>query len=134
MKREMRSRDLQRALTALGPLEGRIMQEVWTRKVSEPFIVWDVVERMPELAYTTVMTTVQRLASKGLLAGTRVPGDRSVHYSVACTPAEYVRRFSRDQADELVELYGEAALAAFQDRLARLPPEQRRRLEELADR
>ncbi|MBJ7610479.1 MAG: BlaI/MecI/CopY family transcriptional regulator [Candidatus Dormibacteraeota bacterium] len=37
---------------------------------------------MPELAYTTVMTTLSRLARKGLLTVIQRPGNRAAHYSV----------------------------------------------------
>ncbi len=59
--------DLDRALGLLGRLEARIMRAVWTGQVPEPFAVRDVHAHMPELAYTTVMTTLRRLADKGLL-------------------------------------------------------------------
>jgi predicted transcriptional regulator len=130
----MRQRGVDRALKLLGPLEGRVMRDVWAGRVPARFVVWDVGQRMPQLAYTTVMTTVARLASKGLLRAERVPRQRSVVYSAACTPDEYVRRVSEEQVDHLVGLLGEAALAAFEQRLDRLSPEHRRRLRELADR
>ena len=110
------------------------MRDVWTGKVPSRFVVGDVGQRMPELAYTTIMTTVARLASKGLLHAERVPRQRSLVYSAACTPDEYVRRVSAEQVDQLVGLLGEAALAAFEERLDRLSPQRRRRLRELADR
>src|SRR6266571_3754966 len=59
--------DMQRALSLLGPLEGRLMAQIWSRRVSEPFVVRDVLALTPDLAYTTVMTTLNRLADKGVL-------------------------------------------------------------------
>ena len=53
--------DLDRAVSLLGPLEGRIMRAVWTGQAAEAFVVRDVHALMPELAYTTVMTTLHRL-------------------------------------------------------------------------
>jgi predicted transcriptional regulator len=117
----------------LGPLEGRIMKEVWSGKISSPFVVWDVNDRMSELAYTTVMTTVVRLADKGLLRAQRVSGQRAVLYHLAGTPQQFLHQASRAQVEELVSLFGDTALAAFEARLDRLDPEQRRRLRELAD-
>lgn len=50
----------------LGPLEARLMDKLWR---DGPGNVRDVMERLdgPALAYTTVMTTLNRLCAKGLL-------------------------------------------------------------------
>src|SRR5436309_11161800 len=104
----MRPRHLQRALRLLGPLEARIMREIWSGNVKAPFVVWDVQARMPELAYTTVMTTVVRLAEKGLLDAKRMPGQRAVSYQVAGTPENFLEWSSREDVEELVRLYGAA--------------------------
>lgn len=124
--------DLDRAAGLLGPLEGRIMRLVWAGQVSETFVVRDVQALMPELAYTTVMTTLHRLAEKGLLAARAERGRRAHEYRVAQSPAAFLVAASEREAGDVVARYGEAALAAFAARLAGLPPEQRSRLEELA--
>ncbi|TME50723.1 MAG: BlaI/MecI/CopY family transcriptional regulator, partial [Chloroflexi bacterium] len=59
-------------MSLLGPLEGRLMKLIWDGRVHEPFIVRDVLALTPELAYTTVMTTLNRLADKGLLSVTKM--------------------------------------------------------------
>jgi predicted transcriptional regulator len=129
----MRPPNLQRALRLLGPLEARIMKEVWSGNVKAPFVVWDVQARMPELAYTTVMTTVVRLGEKGLLDAERVPGQRAVSYEPAGSPEDFLVRTSRERVDEIVRLCGDAAFAAFAARLDRLSEEQRRRLKLLSE-
>jgi len=50
----------------LGPLEARLMAIVWQRR--ERVSVRDVRDEVPDLAYTTVMTTLDRLYKKGVLA------------------------------------------------------------------
>jgi predicted transcriptional regulator len=130
----MARRDVQRALALLGPLEARIMREVWSDRVVQPFVVWDVNARMPELAYTTVMTTVVRLADKGLLKVERLSGQRALRYRSAGTPSEYLAWASNRHAQELVTRFGEAALAAFETQLGRLTDDQRRRLREVSER
>lgn len=122
---------LDRALALLGPLESRIMREVWTDTVPEPFVVRDVQARMPELAYTTVMTTVNRLAEKRLLDVQPVKGQRAHIYHRAASPDAFLARASREEVEHVVERFGDAAIAAFAERLNRLSPEQLRRLEEL---
>src|SRR5215471_10992563 len=129
----MRPPNMQRALRLLGPLEARIMREIWSGNVKAPFVVWGVQARMPELAYTTVMTTVVRLAEKGLLDAERIPGQRAVSYQAAGLPEDFLTRASRQRVDELVRLFGDAAFAAFADRLDRLSDEQRKRLNMLSE-
>jgi predicted transcriptional regulator len=127
-----RDRDIERAVALLGPLEGRVMRAVWTGEVGETFVVRDVQSLMPQLAYTTVMTTVRRLAEKGLLTAKAEPGRRAHEYRAASAAAEYLVRASHDEAAQFVARYGDAALSAFAARLADLTPEQRRRLEGMA--
>jgi predicted transcriptional regulator len=124
--------DVERAMALLGPLEGRVMRAVWTSEVTETFVVRDVQTLMPQLAYTTVMTTLRRLADKGLLTAKAEPGRRAHEYRAAGTAADYLARASHDEAAQFVARYGDAALSAFAARLADLTPEQRRRLEDLA--
>src|SRR5260370_23395637 len=124
--------DLDRAASLLGPLEGRIMRAVWAGQVGEAFVVRDVQALMPELAYTTVMTTLHRLAEKGLLAARAERGRRAHEYRVAQSPASYLAAASQREAGDVVARYGEAALAAFAALLAGVSPEPRRPLGGLA--
>ena len=124
--------DIERAVALLGPLEGRMMCAVWTGQVTDTFVVRDVQALMPQLAYTTVMTTLRRLADKGLLTARAEPGRRAHEYRAAGTAADYLSRASHDEAAQFVARYGDAALSAFAARLADLTPEQRRRLGDLA--
>jgi predicted transcriptional regulator len=109
------------------------MRTVWSGAVGDSFVVRDVQEGMPELAYTTVMTTLSRLAQKGLLRTKAVPQKRAYEYAQALSPAEFVIRSSRQDVENIVRRYGDAALAAFAVRLDRLTEEQRVRLRGLEE-
>jgi predicted transcriptional regulator len=86
----------------LGPLEQRLLEALWLRGNAT---VRDVVdENCPDLAYTTVMTTLDRLFKKNLL--TREADGRAFRY----TP-----RFSRE------ELHREVAGEALQQLLDATP-------------
>jgi predicted transcriptional regulator len=124
---------LERALATLGPLEARIMREAWTGGVTEPFVVRDMCQRMPGLAYTTVMTILNRLAEKRLLEAERMGHQRPTLYRVRWAPEAFLAEVSRRGAEEFVQRYGDAALAAFAARLEALTPEQRERLRRLAE-
>ena len=120
--------ELTAALRLVGPLEGRIMRLVWAGRLSEPFTVRDVHTRLDDLAYTTVMTTVARLAEKGLLAVDEASHRRAYLYRLALAPADFLRRAGEEQVDDLIDRFGDVALAAFASRLNNLSPAQRRRL------
>lgn len=77
---------------ALGRLESEVMEIVWTRGEGR---VQEVVEALDRrLAYTTVMTTLDRLFKKGLLSRTKQ--DRAYVYSVQLTRADWERQRASD--------------------------------------
>ena len=129
----MAKRPLDRALSLLGPLEGRIMRVVWSREVGDDFVVQDVREHMPELAYTTVMSTVARLADKGLLVENQVTGRRAYRYRASGTPTDFLTEAGRRQVREVLDTYGDVALAAFARHVDGLTARQRERLRKLSD-
>jgi predicted transcriptional regulator len=51
--------------TRLGPLEARVLDALWSRGC--PCSVRDLQPAFPAIAYTTLMTTLDRLHRKGLL-------------------------------------------------------------------
>ena len=76
----------------LGPLEVTVMEILWTHGENN---VRDVVERLTRpLAYTTVMTTLDRLYKKGLLV--RRKSDRAFFYSPTLTRAEWEQKRTGD--------------------------------------
>jgi predicted transcriptional regulator len=76
----------------LGPLEINVMEVVWD--VGE-CSVRDVVDKLDsKLAYTTVMTTLDRLFKKGLLA--RQKSERAFLYSPRLSSGEWERRRAGD--------------------------------------
>jgi predicted transcriptional regulator len=129
-----REDQLARALSLLGPLEGRLMKLIWDGRVREPFIVRDVLTLTPELAYTTVMTTLNRLADKGLLSVTKMGSHQPHKYRANGDVKDFLADSGRAEVDRLVERYGDAALAAFAARLDRLSPGTREALKRLRSR
>jgi predicted transcriptional regulator len=76
----------------LGPLEIAVMETMWTRGAGN---VRDVSDRLGRsLAYTTVMTTLDRLYKKGLLS--RRKSDRAFIYSAAFTREEWDQKRAGD--------------------------------------
>lgn len=76
----------------LGPLEIQVMEVVWA---SDECSVRDVVEKLTsKLAYTTVMTTLDRLYKKGLLD--RRKSERAFLYSPRLSSQDWERRRAGD--------------------------------------
>jgi predicted transcriptional regulator len=72
----------------LGPLEIAVMEILWERGESN---VHDVIERLGRpLAYTTVMTTMDRLYKKGMLS--RHKSDRAFLYSTRQSRLEWEQK------------------------------------------
>ena len=72
----------------LGPLEFAVMNVVWRRPESSVHHVAELLTR--PLAYTTVMTTLDRLYKKGLLD--RRKADRAFVYSAKLSREEWERK------------------------------------------
>lgn len=76
--------------TAYGPLEVRVLDAVWAR--TSPACVRDLQPAFPQVAYTTLMTTLDRLFRKGVLA--RHKRGRAFHYHPLFTRAELQSRLA----------------------------------------
>jgi|NGEPerStandDraft_6_1074524.scaffolds.fasta_scaffold02396_6 predicted transcriptional regulator len=82
---------------ALGELECAVLEHVWTLNEAT---VHDVVARMERpLAYTTIMTTLDRLYRKGLLV--RLKRGRAFVYTAACTKQDVQREIARELVNEI---------------------------------
>lgn len=122
---------------ALGPLERRVLNSLWDR--GERASVRDLQPGFPEAAYTTLMTTLDRLFRKGLLDREKV-GRAYVYlprYSRAALMSEMARQtvgrllrsgggLMRPILSSLVDTVSESDAHAL-DELERLVRERRRR-------
>lgn len=91
----------------LGPLEREVMEIIWRwrkREVSVRDVYLAFEER---LAYTTLMTTLDRLRKKGLLE--RRKDGRAFFYSPRLSPQEFERSVARDVIDTLLGRGAEGA-------------------------
>ncbi|MGH9755827.1 MAG: BlaI/MecI/CopY family transcriptional regulator [Blastocatellia bacterium] len=86
----------------LGPLEREVMELIWRRSEEAAEVsVRDIHVAFKErLAYTTLMTTLDRLHKKGLL--NRRKEGRAFFYSPRFSPDEFERGFARDVINALL--------------------------------
>ncbi|HVM36271.1 MAG TPA: BlaI/MecI/CopY family transcriptional regulator [Actinomycetota bacterium] len=101
----------------LGPLEAEIMEVVWRTGEVTVRDVHRALNRQRKIAYTTVMTTLGRLADKGLLR--RIESTPAHHYSALVSRDEYARSTVESVVDWLVSHFPEPAVSYFIDRVER---------------
>ena len=83
----------------LGPLEQRLLDGLWAKGTAT---VRELLENgCPELAYTTVMTTLDRLFKKGLL--TRSEEGRAFRYAPRLTREEFQREAAGQALRQLLD-------------------------------
>ncbi|HVL64515.1 MAG TPA: BlaI/MecI/CopY family transcriptional regulator [Actinomycetota bacterium] len=112
----------------LGPLEAEIMEVVWDEGEVTVRDVHQALKRSRKIAYTTVMTTLGRLAEKGLL---RRDESSSAHrYAPLISRDQYARSTVKSVVDWLVGHFPEPAVSYFIDRVEREDEEVVTRLRE----
>jgi predicted transcriptional regulator len=98
----------------LGDLEAEIMELVWTRPTDQGTTVreiWAILYERRGLAYTTVMSTMQRLAKKGVLRV--VKDDQAYIYFPQVSQEQFVARFVRQIVDDLLASFSGPTLDAL---------------------
>jgi predicted transcriptional regulator len=116
----------------LHELESEVMEEMWRRQDATVRAVMEACNAVAEKprAYTTYMTIMSRLDSKGLLERRRE--GKTDYYRPAHTREQYAELRARAEVDALVDQFGDVALSHFARQMADLDPERREALERLA--
>lgn len=91
------------------------MEVVWSRDDVTVRDVHDVLRSRRPIAYTTVMTTMGRLADKGFLK--RVESQQAHVYSPALSKQQYARSTVKSIMDWLVGQFREPTVAYFVDKV-----------------
>lgn len=106
-------------MAGVGELEAAVMRHMW--KAGEAQTVSQVLDHLEhrrepgrELAYTTIMTVMERLFRKGLLV--QEPRDKAYAYSAAASQADYTAKLmavalgdTSDRGAALVHFAGQLA-------------------------
>lgn len=115
----------------LGPLEELVMEFLWQNGPSTVADVHAALKLRRDIAYTTVMTILGRLAKKGLLERTLV---RNSHvYSTVMTREEFAGNVVEGVVDGLLEAFSQPALAYFARRMKQQDESFLKELERLVD-
>jgi predicted transcriptional regulator len=113
----------------LHELESEVMEELWKAGESSVRTVMETLNKRAAnpRAYTTYMTVMARLHTKGLL-GRRREG-KTDYYAPAYTRDEYMALRAQSEVAALVDQYGDVALSHFAQQMAGLDPARRRALQ-----
>lgn len=101
----------------LGDLEARVLRAVWTIARPAPArAVHSLVAEEHQVAFLTVVTVLNKLVAKGVLA--RAKRDDLLHYEARLSEAEFMAHASRRLVEGILSLSSEAVTASFVDVLA----------------
>jgi len=108
------------AKSFLGELEQAIMDTVWTGRAWTVRQVLEAIKHRRRVAYTTVMTVMNRLVDQHVLQRDRGQ-DGAFRYTACRSREDYCSQATRQSVNQLVRLYGDAALAQFMEKLDTIP-------------
>lgn len=114
----------------LGPLEQQVVSVVWNT-TNQPATVSSVVASLQQqnktLAYTTVMTILNRLVEKGYLV--RVKHGRSYSYQAHQQSQSFLKQLIRSTIASFARTFGEEAIIAFAQEANHLSKTQKKQLQ-----
>lgn len=113
----------------LGDLEADIMEIIWQKGSVSVRDVYETLRLEREIAYTTVMTIMGRLADKELLQKTS-KGNAYI-YTPTLTRVEFAKRVVSEVIDGLLDEFAEPAMSHFVEKISEKDVKQISELEAL---
>ncbi|HUP28304.1 MAG TPA: BlaI/MecI/CopY family transcriptional regulator [Chloroflexia bacterium] len=111
----------------LGPLEGEIMEVVWEQGRTTVSAVHKALREKKDVAYTTVMTTMGRLAKKNLLE--QDTSSSTYFYTPVLSHSDFGRYVVNGVLKALVDDYGDLVVECVAE-YVKDSPEAKQRLQE----
>ena len=115
----------------LGDLEAEIMAILWARDESTVRNVYECLRGQRQIAYTTVMTVMSRLAEKGILLKDKK--NTSFLYRPAVSREEFTRSTLGSIFDELLGDFGAPVISQFVETVGKEDPGKMEELARLID-
>lgn len=111
----------------LGQLEKEIMEIVWASKESITVrVVFEVLSKRRKIAYTTVMTIMNRLVNKKLLK--RVAEGKAYSYQAIYSKDKFLTKMFHEILQSFIKSFGDVAVANFTKEIEKIPLAKRRKL------
>lgn len=116
----------------LGTLEKEVMDIIWSSKQELAVkTVHGVLSVKRKIAYTTVMTIMGRLETKGILKK-KVSG-KAFLYQPVYSKDKFLTKISRQIIKNFVSNFGESAIAHFAQEVEKLTPDKQKKLHKLLE-
>lgn len=115
----------------LGSAQADLLDILWQRESATVPELVEAVNEKRRVAYTTILTLVQRLHARGLLE--REAEGRGFRYRPTRTREELLADWSDELIDRLLGDFGDVAIARLDERLGELGPAARERLRRAAE-
>ena len=115
-------------LRVFGDLEREVMDIIWSKKTITVRDVYETIKKKRQIAYTTVMTIMDRLFVKKLLKRRKV--GKTYYYSADASKENFLERTSKSIIDGLVRDFGEVAIAQFATTIDKVDPKKLKMLRE----
>ncbi len=113
----------------LGHLEADVLSIVWDMEKASVRDVYTKIKHQREIAYTTVMTIMARLAKKKILR--KEKEGIAYLYVAACSREEFTKSIVQKVMDGIMEDYTDLAFSHFVDRLRKEDDKKIKMLEQL---
>lgn len=113
----------------LGDLEAEVMKIVWKSDKATVREVYEQLRLEKNLAYTTIMTIMGRLAEKGLLA--KESQGNAYIYAPTISERDFATKVVSEVLDGLLEEFAEPALSHMVDKLSSEDNAKLEKLEEI---
>lgn len=111
----------------LGELEADVMHIIWQSPTAASVrFVTETLQKKRKIAYTTVMTIMNRLVEKGLLK--RKSQGKAYTYQAVYSKNRLLTKVSRQIIKNLVDTFGESAVAHFADKIEQTQPKTKTKL------
>ena len=115
----------------LGDIEKPVMDVLWDRDEVTGREVFEEVSRGRPLAFTTILTVLDRLLKKGLIRRTK--RGRLFVYTAAMSRDDFVRQVSHEVLQGIMDISASSAATSFVDILYKTSPEEIERLSKLIE-
>ncbi len=114
---------------ALGELEAEVMECLWRLSSASVQEVCDTLNQTREIAYTTVMTTMDRLYKKGYLE--RIKVGKAYVYTPAYSREKFQEALAKEVLGGVLDSFAEPVISTFVDMITKENPEYLDRLERM---